>query len=588
MLLAIAMAVLVATSHVANCRPPEDPVECRGVSNSNCTITNSYGAFPDRAICRASKAVYPASEAEVVAAVAEATRASKKMKVVTRYSHSIPKLVCPDGNDGVVISTKYLNRTLSVDTSAMTVTVESGVTLRQLINEAGRANMALPYTPYWWGLTVGGMIATGAHGSSLWGLGSQVHDYVTRLTIVSPGEAHEGYAKVRVLKMGDPDINAARLSLGVLGVVTQVTLKLERMFKRSVTYTSKNDSDLGEAAIRFGRQHEFADFTWYPSQKRAVYRTDDRISTDASGNGLNDSPGFRSTPTLVLSTLRTTEETQEDLGDANGICINGNITASFLRVVGYGLTNDGILFTGYPVIGYQNRIQASGTCLDSGEDSRLTACPWDSRVKGLFFHQTTFSIGLSNVKSFIEDVQKLVELSPKSLCGLNLYNGILMRYVTASTAYLGKQEDGLDFDITYYRSKDPMRPRLFQDVLEEMEQIAVFKYRALPHWGKNRNVAFIGAIDKYRNAAQFLKVKHEYDPLGLFSSEWTDQILGIKDGLSVVREGCALEGLCICSQDIHCAPTKGYMCRPGKVYKEARVCAKVAKIPQSGLERKLY
>lgn len=222
MQLAMAMAVLVATCHVANCSPPEDPVDCRGVSNSNCTITNSYGAFPDRAICRASKAVYPASEAEVVAAVAEATRASIKMKVVTRYSHSIPKLVCPDGDNGVVISTKYLNRTLSVNTSAMTVTVESGVTLRQLINEAGRANMALPYAPYWWGLTVGGMIATGAHGSSLWGLGSQVHDYVTRLTIVSPGEAHEGYAKVRVLKTGDPDLDAARLSLGVLGVVTQV------------------------------------------------------------------------------------------------------------------------------------------------------------------------------------------------------------------------------------------------------------------------------------------------------------------------------------------------------------------------------
>lgn len=88
--------------------------------------------------------------------------------------------------------------------------------------------------------------------------------------------------------------------------ILQVTLKLERMFKRSVTYTSKNDSDFGEAAIRFGRKHEFADFTWLPSQKRVVYRTDDRISTNASGNGLNDYLGFRSTPTLILSTLRTT------------------------------------------------------------------------------------------------------------------------------------------------------------------------------------------------------------------------------------------------------------------------------------------
>lgn len=212
--------------------------------------------------------------------------------------------------------------------------------------------------------------------------------------------------------------------------------------------------------------------------------------------------------------------------------------------------------------------------MDSREDALITACPWDSRVKGLFFHQTTFSVALSKVKNFIEDIQKLVDLAPKSLCGLDLYNGILMRYVTASSAYLGKQEDALDFDITYYRSKNPKTPRLFEDILEEIEQMAVFKYNALPHWGKNRNVAFQGAIDKYKNAGEFLKIKRKYDPFTLFSSHWTDQILGLKDGLSIMNEGCALEGLCICSQDAHCAPKKGYFCRQGKVYDEARVCAK--------------
>ncbi|KAK4359349.1 hypothetical protein RND71_021578 [Anisodus tanguticus] len=232
----------------------------------------------------------------------------------------------------------------------------------------------------------------------------------------------------------------------------------------------------------------------------------------------------------------------------------------------------GFGFTGYPVVGFHNRVQASGTCLDSLEDARITTCPWDSRVKGLFFHQTTFSISLSKIKGFIEDVQRLVALEPRALCVLDLYNGILMRYLTTSNAYLGKQEDVLDFDISYYRSKDPMSPRLFEDFLEEVEQLAFFKYGALPHWGKNRNVAFIGAINKYKNADKFLKVKQSYDQLGLFSSEWTDQVLGLKDGLIIVKEGCALEGLCICSEDIHCAPKKGFFCRPGKIYKDARVC----------------
>ncbi|CAK9167044.1 unnamed protein product [Ilex paraguariensis] len=333
-----------------------------------------------------------------------------------------------------------------------------------------------------------------------------------------------------------------------------------------------NDSNLGDQVASFGNHHEFADLQWFPSQQEVVYRIDDRVSSNRSGNGLNDFPGFRSTSSLVSGILRGIEENQESRGDVDGKCTNAKLVTSALRTTAFGLTNNGILFIGYPVVGYQNRLQASGTCLDSLEDALVTSCTWDPRVKGLFFHQTTFSIGLSKVRGFIEDVQKLVASEPKAMCGVDLYNGILMRYVTASSAYLGKQEDAIDFDITYYRSHDPMSPRLYEDILEEVEQLGVFKYGGLPHWGKNRNVAFDGAINKYKNAGEFLKVKAMYDPLGLFSSEWTDQVLGMKSGVTIDKEGCALEGLCICSQDIHCAPKKGYFCRRGRIYKDARVC----------------
>ncbi|KAF7843869.1 putative L-gulonolactone oxidase 6 [Senna tora] len=546
------------TPHLVFPTPPEDPIKCSSPQhNTSCTITNSYGAFPDRATCSASQAFFPTSEQEIASIIASATKNGTKMKASTRFSHTIPKLVCPQGQDGWVISTKYMNQIVRIDVGEREMVVQGGVTLEQIIGEGAKAGLALPYGPYWWGLTIGGLMATGAHGSSLWGRGSSVHDHVVQVRIVVPAGPEDGFSKVLVVKEGDEDFNAVKVSLGVLGILSQITLKLEPMFKRSIRYLAKDDRDLGEEVSSFGHQHEFGDITWYPSQHKAVYRIDDRVSINASGNGLYDFIPFRPTPSLELALIRTTEDVQESTNDADGKCLLAKTTTNTLITTAYGLTNNGIIFTGYPVIGFQNRLQASGSCLDSPKDAKITTCAWDSRVKGEFFHQTTFSIALSVAKDFIQDVQKLVQIEPKGLCGVELYNGILMRYVKASSAYLGKQEDAIDFDITYYRSKDPMTPRLYEDIVEEIEQLGMFKYGGLPHWGKNRNLAFDKAIRKYKNADKFLKVKQRFDPQGLFSSEWTDQVLGLKEGLVIEKDGCALEGLCVCSQDSHCAPITG-------------------------------
>ncbi|XP_044370600.1 probable L-gulonolactone oxidase 4 [Triticum aestivum] len=569
----LAAVLLVAILlQLAGCSPPPDPVTCTD-GTSNCTVTNTYGSFTDRTICHAANVVYPSTEQELIAAVAAAALAKRKMKVATKHSHSGPKLACPGGSEGTIISTTRLNRTVSIDAERQFITVESGMVLQDLIQAAAAAGLSLPHSPYWYGLTVGRLLATGAHGSGLWGNGGAVHEYVVGLRIVTPAPACDGFAMVRELGADHQDLDAAKVSLGVLGVVSQVTLALQPLFKRSVTFVERNESDFTARVPEWGRLHEFADMIWQPQHNKVIYRQDDRVDVSTPGDGLGELFLFRSVPTALLVSGRAIEEQLQENGTDIARCAAEEEGAT-RQLPAFGFTNDGVSFTGYPIVGYQHRIQASGSCIDGPEDALLSSCAWDPRIRGSFMYNSGFSVALSKAPAFIADMLKLRDLNPDAFCAaLDGRVGLVLRYVKASSAYLGKHEDSIDVDILFYRSRTDGMPHAHADVVDEIEQMALGKYGGLPHWGKNRNFAFDGAIARYPKADKFLKVKSRYDPDGLFSSEWTDQVLGINGTPNIIKNHCAIEGLCVCFNDSHCAPEQGYFCRPGKVYKKAKVCS---------------
>jgi alditol oxidase len=151
------------------------------------------------------------AEAQELISAAESLR-----PLGTRHSFSLI-----GDSDGALLSTEHLNRVVEVDDG--TVTVEAGITYGDLsgaLQDQGLALQNLASLPH---ISVGGAIATGTHGS-----GSRNQSLAAA---VAGLELVYADGSVSRLRRGDADFDGAVVSLGALGLVTQVSLDVVPAFE---------------------------------------------------------------------------------------------------------------------------------------------------------------------------------------------------------------------------------------------------------------------------------------------------------------------------------------------------------------------
>ncbi|UFU03960.1 FAD-binding protein [Ruania suaedae] len=128
----------------------------------------------------------------------------------------------PDST-GELISLEALPRSVRLDTENRTVTVSAGTLYGDLATELHRAGWALGAMASLPHIAVAGAIGTGTHGSGD-RVGSLAAE-VTGLTLIDPD------GELRTLAADDPDLPGAVVHLGALGVLTEVTLRMEPTYE---------------------------------------------------------------------------------------------------------------------------------------------------------------------------------------------------------------------------------------------------------------------------------------------------------------------------------------------------------------------
>jgi glycolate oxidase FAD binding subunit len=140
----------------------------------------------------------------------------------------------PATEPGIGVSLAGLNRTIDYPARDMTITVEAGTTIDALARTLAAERQWLPVeTPRPQEATLGGLVATAFSGPRRYGY-ETMRDYVIGITAVDGrGKAFKAGGRVVKNVAGYDFCKLLTGSLGTLGVITQVTLKIRPLPERS-------------------------------------------------------------------------------------------------------------------------------------------------------------------------------------------------------------------------------------------------------------------------------------------------------------------------------------------------------------------
>jgi glycolate oxidase FAD binding subunit len=186
--------------------------------------------MPEEAFCRIDDfGPLPVCQPQSLAELGERVRraAAEGQAVYPLGGRTMLDYGLPPTRPGVAIDLRGLDQVIDFPARDMTVTVQAGITLARLQERLRTENLRLPVDiPMAERATLGGSLATNTSGPRRYGLGT-LRDYVIGISVVND-QGQEIKAGGRVVKnVAGYDLCKLYVgSLGTLGIITQVTLKL--------------------------------------------------------------------------------------------------------------------------------------------------------------------------------------------------------------------------------------------------------------------------------------------------------------------------------------------------------------------------
>lgn len=415
--------------------------------------------------CTPEKILFPSSIEEVVSFVKEAAKQKKKIRVVGA-GHSFTNLV---KTDDWLVSLDLLNGIEQLDEAASTVTVLGGTRLFQLGEMLGQEGYSQENLGDINVQSIAGAISTGTHGTGL-EFGSIPTQVVELVIVTASGEV------LTVSEEQNPRyFKACLISLGVLGIIVKVTLKIIK-------------TPIYE----------------YRSEKIEYPLFEQQLECYINENRHFEFYLFPYSDLVQVKTMNITKRKPQRLFSHN---LKNLILENYLFFI---LSEVCRLFPKSSRTISRLSAKAIGTTNIAANSHELFATP--RLVK---FREIEYSIPLQHFKSAIQELRECIEVKKHKV-----HFPIECRTVKADDIWFSPsyQRDSAYIAFHMYKGMP------YEDYFREMEAI-IQKYEGRPHWGKMHSLGKKELSICYPKLPDFLAIRHELDPQEIFLNDYIKKML---------------------------------------------------------------
>jgi FAD-linked oxidoreductase len=411
------------------------------------------------------KILYPSSIEEVCLLVKEASEKGKKIRVVGA-GHSFTKLV--ETNDWLV-SLDQLSGIEQINGERSTVTVLGGTRLYQIGDELGLAGYSQENLGDINVQSIAGAISTGTHGTGI--EFGNIASQVTELQlIIASGE---------VLTISEKEnghlFKASLVSLGCLGIIVKVTLKIIK----SPIYEYKSEkmdySNLKKQLNDLIENNRHFEFYLFPYSDIVQVKTMNISECEPR------SLSFYNFKNLILENYL--------FFILSEVCrVFPRMCRLISRLSAIGVGSSSIVAHSY----------------------QLFATPRLVR-----FREIEYCIPLEFFQSAIQEIREYIETKQH-----HVHFPIECRTVKADDSWLSPSYERDSAYIAFHMYKGMPFEAYFRDMEKIMK-----KYEGRPHWGKMHNQSKEELQILYPKLAEFLAVRKELDPNGLFLNPYLEKLM---------------------------------------------------------------